>query len=157
VRAALAFIARSAPPPDASVVEVTACFDVITRFADAIGAVPHSEQGLSREQAMAHEGRFFELGYADDYGDGVAEGWKRVEEAILETPGALDPSVRRAIFSGDDPPELAPLLEKVRRNAYKIVDRDVEGLGVDVVIEATLAAALGEALRDRARALEAIG
>jgi alkylhydroperoxidase family enzyme len=43
---------------------VCAAFSVITRFADAIGAKPHSEVGLTREQAMAHEGRFFELGYA---------------------------------------------------------------------------------------------
>jgi hypothetical protein len=135
---------------------VKACFDVITRFADAIGAVPHSEQGLSREQAIAHEGRFFELGYADEYGAGVGEGWQRVMDAILETPGALDVDTRRAIFDGNDPPELAPLLEKVRRRAYAIVDRDVEGLDVDVVVEATLAAALGEALRDRERAYEAL-
>lgn len=45
-------------------VEVKAAFDLITRFADAIGAKPHSEQGLTREQAIAHEGRFFETGYA---------------------------------------------------------------------------------------------
>jgi hypothetical protein len=44
--------------------DVQAGFEMITRFADAIGAVPHSEQGLSREQAMAHEGRFFDEGYA---------------------------------------------------------------------------------------------
>ncbi len=44
--------------------DVAAAFDVITRFADAIGAKPHSEVGLTREQAIAHEGRFFELGYA---------------------------------------------------------------------------------------------
>jgi alkylhydroperoxidase family enzyme len=43
---------------------VAAAFNLITRFADAIGAKPHSEAGLSREQAIAHEGRFFELGYA---------------------------------------------------------------------------------------------
>lgn len=43
---------------------VCAAFNVITRFADAIGAQPHSAVGLTREQAMAHEGRFFELGYA---------------------------------------------------------------------------------------------
>ena len=43
---------------------VAAAFSVITRFADAIGARPHSEAGLTREQAIAHEGRFFELGYA---------------------------------------------------------------------------------------------
>ncbi|MBV8257667.1 MAG: hypothetical protein JOZ56_04135 [Actinobacteria bacterium] len=44
--------------------DVQAGFEMITRFADAIGATPHSAQGLTREQAMAHEGRFFELGYA---------------------------------------------------------------------------------------------
>jgi hypothetical protein len=43
---------------------VCVSFSVITRFADAIGATPHSEAGLTREQAIAHEGRFFELGYA---------------------------------------------------------------------------------------------
>lgn len=69
----------------------------------------------------------------------------------------LPPYERRAIFRGEDPPELLTLLEKVRTRAYAIVDADVEGMDVDAVIEATLAAALGEALRDRARALEAIG
>jgi hypothetical protein len=43
---------------------VAAAFNVITRYADAIGAKPHSESGLTREQAIAHEGRFFELGYS---------------------------------------------------------------------------------------------
>jgi hypothetical protein len=135
---------------------VKACFDLITRYADAIGATPHSAMGLTRRQAIAHEGRFFERGYADDYGAGVDEGWRNVEQAILETPGALDPAVRRAIYEGDDPPELVALLDKVRRHAYRITDRDVEGLDADVVIEAALAAALGEALRDRQRALEAL-
>lgn len=133
-----------------------ACFDVITRFADAIGATPHSEAGLSRERAIAHEGRFYDEGYADEYGAGVETGWQKVAEGILETPGALDVSVRKAIYAGEDPPELAPLLEKVRKHAYRIVDRDVDGLSVDVVVEATLAAALGEALAERSRALEAL-
>jgi hypothetical protein len=43
---------------------VAAAFAVITRFADAIGARAHSEMGLTREQAVAHEGRFFDSGYA---------------------------------------------------------------------------------------------
>ena len=43
---------------------VCAAFNLIARFADAIGAKPHSEAGLTREQAVAHEGSFFELGYA---------------------------------------------------------------------------------------------
>jgi hypothetical protein len=83
--------------------------------------------------------------------------WDSVTAAILESPGVLPPYQRRAIFRGEDPPELIALLEKVRTRAYTIVDADVEGMDVDVVIEATLAAALGEALRARERALDAIG
>jgi hypothetical protein len=82
--------------------------------------------------------------------------WQRVAEAILGAPGSLPPATRAAIFHGDDPPELAPLLHKVREHAYRVVDADVEGLETDVVLEATLAAALGAALVDRARALEAL-
>jgi len=44
--------------------DVQAGFELIARFADALGATPHSQAGLTREQAIAHEGRFFEEGYA---------------------------------------------------------------------------------------------
>jgi alkylhydroperoxidase family enzyme len=43
---------------------VAACFNLITRFADGIGAEPLTAKGYTREQVMAHEGRFFERGYA---------------------------------------------------------------------------------------------
>ena len=85
-----------------------------------------------------------------------ASSWDSVVTAILGAPGALPTPTRAAIFHGDDPPELAPLLQKVREHAYRIVDADVEGLDVDVVVEAALAAALGCALQERARALEAL-
>jgi hypothetical protein len=83
--------------------------------------------------------------------------WERVAEAILATPGALPEATRRAIAAGDDPPELAGLLGKVRRHAYRIVDADVAGLDEDAVLEGVLAAALGAALERRTAALEAIG
>jgi hypothetical protein len=83
--------------------------------------------------------------------------WQGVAEAILGSPGALTAETRARIFVGDDPSELAPLLDRVRRHAHRIVDADVAGLDADTVIEATLAAALGEALADRQRAFEAIG
>jgi hypothetical protein len=83
--------------------------------------------------------------------------WQRVEHAILDAPGASSADVRRAIVRGDDPPELAALLAKVRRRAYAITDADVEGLDPDVVLEGTLAAAFAEADRRRADALRAIG
>jgi hypothetical protein len=76
---------------------------------------------------------------------------------VLESEGALPAYVRRAIARGDDPADLAPLLEKVRAHAYRIVDRDVEGLDTDVVLEAALAAALAEGDRRRRAALRAIG
>jgi hypothetical protein len=75
---------------------------------------------------------------------------------MLGGDGALSPAQRCAIFAGDDPPELAPLLDKVRLHAYRIVDADVAGLDTDVVVEAALAAALGVALAERRRALEAL-
>ena len=58
---------------------------------------------------------------------------------------------------GDDPPELAPLLAKVRRTRTRSSTRDVEGLDSDVVLEAVLAAALAEGDERRRAALKAIG
>jgi hypothetical protein len=89
--------------------------------------------------------------------DKYADAWERVAEAVLESEGALPAYVRRGIARGDDPANLAPLLEKVRAHAYRIADRDVEGLEVDVVLEAVLAAALAEGDRRRSAALKAIG
>jgi len=45
-------------------VDVAVAFNLITRFADTIGARAHSVQGLTREQALAVGGRLFERGYA---------------------------------------------------------------------------------------------
>ena len=45
-------------------VYVAAAFNLIDRFADAIGAQPQSQAGLSREQSVAHAARFFAQGYA---------------------------------------------------------------------------------------------
>jgi hypothetical protein len=45
----------------------------------------------------------------------------------------------------------------VRRHAYRIVDADVAGLEVDVVLEAVLAAAVAEGDERRRAALGAIG
>ena len=44
-------------------VEVKAGFDLITRFADTIGATPGSGCGLTREQVLAHGTGFYERGY----------------------------------------------------------------------------------------------
>jgi len=89
--------------------------------------------------------------------DPYADAWERVAAAVLESAGSLQAYVRRAIARGEDPPDLAPLLAKVRTHAYRIVDDDAEGLDTDVVFEAVLAAALGSGELRRQAALKAIG
>jgi len=88
--------------------------------------------------------------------DPYAGAWAAVETAVLREPGSLVVATREAIARGDDPEELASLLDKVRRHAYRIVDRDVAGLGDDVVLEAVLAAALGAVDERRRAALAAL-
>jgi hypothetical protein len=88
--------------------------------------------------------------------DAHADAWRRLAEAIVSSPGVLGDEVRRGIVRGDDPPDLAPLLDKVRRHAYRIVDSDLDGLDDDAAMEAILAAALGAADERRLAALAAL-
>jgi hypothetical protein len=88
--------------------------------------------------------------------DPYAEAWNCVTEAVLASDGSLPAYVRRAIARGEDPADLAALLEKVRSHAYRIVDADVAGLDPDVVFEAVLAAALGSGEERRRAALKAL-
>ncbi len=75
-----------------------------------------------------------------------------IRDALLGAPGELDRETRIAILRGGGPHGLQPYLDKVRRHAYKVVDRDVEALreagwSEDALFEATVAAAVGEGLR----------
>jgi hypothetical protein len=67
--------------------------------------------------------------------------WESVRAAILAPAGS------EAIALGRDPSELAPLLDKVRRHAYRITEADVSGIDVDRLYEAVLAAAFGPPTR----------
>lgn len=87
--------------------------------------------------------------------DPYAEAWQRVADAILTAPGELSADARRAIAAGGGEP--ATLLDKIRREAYKVVDADLADLSDDAAIEAILAAALGAADERRRAALEALG
>ena len=93
--------------------------------------------------------------------------------SVLETPGALDPSLRHAIFvrasapqnndSDPDCPEGLPTLlcafvDKVLRHAYKVTDGDIErlrdaGYSEDAVFETIVCAAVGAGLFRLDRAL----
>ena len=79
-----------------------------------------------------------------------------LSEAVIETPGDLDPALRRTIaaYAGgkeaEPPAELRTYLDKVARHAYKVVDADLGrlrelGYSEDAIFELTLAAALGAA------------
>jgi hypothetical protein len=76
--------------------------------------------------------------------------WEAVRSAVLAPPGS------EGIARGADPPELAALLDKVRRHAYRITDADVAGIDADTLYESVLAAAFGVADEKRRRAYEAI-
>ena len=75
-----------------------------------------------------------------------------LRDLVVDGPGELPPAVRRAATSGDDAPAVAQAYtEKVRRHAYKVVDRDVEelraaGWSEDEIFELTVATALGAGL-----------
>jgi alkylhydroperoxidase family enzyme len=85
------------------------------------------------------------------------EAIERVAEAILETPGDAETGLRAqvaAYAAGREdaglPDELRPYVDKVAKNAYKVVDADIDrlreaGYSDDAIFELTLAAALGAA------------
>jgi alkylhydroperoxidase family enzyme len=61
----------------------------------------------------------------------------------------------------EPPPELAPYLDKVRRNAYKVTDADVEALkdagwSEDVIFEQTVSVAVSAGLERLDAALEVL-
>ena len=70
----------------------------------------------------------------------------------------------RAVVAGlpQAPGEMSSYLAKVRDNAYKVTDSDVEalkasGLSEDEIFEQTVGAAVGQGLRRLDRAAEVIG
>jgi hypothetical protein len=71
--------------------------------------------------------------------------------AVLTSPGATEPSVRRAIYRGA--PQDGPVgayVEQIRGQSYRIRDEDVQqllesGMSQDAVFELTVVAALGAA------------
>jgi hypothetical protein len=100
------------------------------------------------------EGALVDPKYADKLAD--------LERRVLDAPGSLDPSVRRAASSGGDLPEaLRAYVEKVHRHAYEVTDGDVRDLAAsgyseDQVMELTVAAAFGAARARLAAGLEAM-
>ncbi len=86
---------------------------------------------------------------------------RKLVEAVLTSPGATDPDLRRAIearcaemagCSRDEPVRVPPEFEKcveiTAKNAFRITDEEVaalrqRGYSEDAIVEITLSAALG--------------
>jgi alkylhydroperoxidase family enzyme len=93
-----------------------------------------------------------------------------IETAVLTAPGHTERALREAVLAGaaaacglaepaDLPADLAPLLDKIWRNAYKVVDRDIEtlraaGYADDALFEVIVSAAAGAGLARLRRGLE---
>jgi alkylhydroperoxidase family enzyme len=78
----------------------------------------------------------------------------RLRKRVLEGPGQLDATVRKAAFlhePGSLPDEVAAYVTKVHGRAYEVTDQDVAalrgtGLTEDQIFELTIAAAVGAGL-----------
>jgi alkylhydroperoxidase/carboxymuconolactone decarboxylase family protein YurZ len=81
--------------------------------------------------------------------------------ALLQDPGATPADLRQAIASGNAPPELMTLVQKIRSRAYAVTDQDVEALKgrytEDQLFEIIVAAAFGAANDRIAAAHRALG
>ncbi len=94
-------------------------------------------------------------------GDRFAANRDAIVESVLNTPGALSHAVRAAIYDraagrggefANVPALLAAFVDKAIRNAYKVVDEDVErllqaGYAEDAVYEAIITVAAGAGMR----------
>ncbi|HEY1909522.1 MAG TPA: hypothetical protein VGG73_01255 [Vicinamibacterales bacterium] len=80
--------------------------------------------------------------------------------ALLGSPGTTTAELRKAIASGQPPPELAALVQKIQTRAYTVVDQDVEALRSryteDQLFEIMVAAAFGAASQRLAAAHRAL-
>jgi alkylhydroperoxidase family enzyme len=134
---------------------VCAGFNVIDRIADAVAFfVPTNFQKgvpiIARFGYRWLSGTWPADSGLPPKGPGRREGLvRRLEDAVLRSPGMLDPAVRQAIADERDvPADFATYVRKVFRHAYKVTDEDVAelraaGRSEDEIFEATLAAALG--------------
>jgi len=82
---------------------------------------------------------------------------RATRNAVLDGPGTTDPALRRGIASQYPPPELAALAAKVRGQAYRVTDQDLDALRTrytdDQLFELIVAAAVGAAAHRLDRAL----
>ena len=85
-----------------------------------------------------------------------------VVERVLHGPGKSRGDARRAAFDNKSVPEAArALIDKVAKNAYKVIDEDIAaakaaGLSEDELFELVVCAALGQSTRQLDSAVAAL-
>lgn len=85
-----------------------------------------------------------------------------VVERALHGPGKASGDARRAAYDNHNVPEAArALIDKVAKNAYKVIDEDIAaakaaGLSEDQLFELVVCAALGQATRQLDAAMSAL-
>jgi len=89
------------------------------------------------------------------------DGLQRATHAtVLDGPGQVDAAIRRQVAVGQPPPELAALVKKIRDEAYRVTDADVDALRAkytdDELFELIISAALGAAEHRLGRAMAAL-
>jgi alkylhydroperoxidase family enzyme len=69
--------------------------------------------------------------------------------ALLKSSGSTPSELRQAVASGNAPPELTTLVQKIRTRAYTVTDQDVDALRSryteDQLFEIIVSAAFGAA------------
>jgi alkylhydroperoxidase family enzyme len=85
---------------------------------------------------------------------------KATAAALLASRATTTPDLRQAVSIGGPPPELAALVEKIRRHAHEVTDSDLEALRgrytEDQLFEIVVAAAYGAAQERLAAGLRAL-
>jgi hypothetical protein len=84
-----------------------------------------------------------------------------VFEAVFQSPGESDPSLRAAAAKNEGlPSDLTPLVSKIHDHAYKVTDEDIAAAqsvyGDDGMFEVIVSAALGASRARLAAALAAL-
>jgi len=92
--------------------------------------------------------------------DDLAALQRATHRTVLEGPGETVAAVRQQVALGQPPPDLSPLVEKIRSQAYRVTDADVDALRMtyseDQLFEIMVAAAVGAAEHRLTRALAAV-
>ena len=85
---------------------------------------------------------------------------RATRDAVVDGPGTVDASLRRAVAKGHPPSDLSYLVGKIRDHAYRVTDGDIDALRERYteteLFELIVAAAIGAAEHRLNRALAAL-